>query len=65
MEFAAVVCGNQYQFVLLNKNSFLVSGNNVEYILYKGKDWRCADEIKYGLLLELGEVIEEHLQVSC
>jgi hypothetical protein len=63
MEFAAVVRGKKYQFAFLNKNSVLVSSDNVEYILYKNKDWRSADEINYSLLLNLGEKIEEKLQV--
>ena len=64
MEFSASVQGQQYQFYFINKTSFLISGNNAEYILYKKKVWHCADDIIHQLLIEFGEVIEEHMLVS-
>jgi hypothetical protein len=42
---------------------FLVSGRNGEYILYKNKIWRCADELPAYTLEELGEIIDEHIHV--
>jgi hypothetical protein len=64
MEFEAVVRGEDYRFSLLNNSSVLVSGQQGEYILYKNKRWRCADDIPSEMIEELGEVIEEHLQDS-
>ena len=63
MEFTAIIHGETYRFSLLNKNSFLVSGNRSEYILYKTGNWHCADEISPGLVSKLGEAIEEYLHV--
>ena len=63
MEFVATIEGQKYRFSYLNKNSFLISGNQCEYIVYKTKEWKCADEITSDLLETFGEVIEEHLTV--
>ena len=64
MEFTAIVWGENYRFFPLNKNSFLISGNQAEYILYKTRKWNCADEISTDLLSKLGQVIEERLQLA-
>jgi hypothetical protein len=64
MEFEAEVQGECYHFTQLNNSSVLVSGNNGEYILYKNRTWRCADELPRRMLEELGEIIDEHIQVS-
>ena len=62
MEFDAIVSGEKYNFSPLTTDSFLISGRQSQYILYKRGIWRCADEIKPSLLESLGETIEEHLQ---
>ena len=59
MEFVATVLGEKYVFSALSQNSFLVSGNSAEYILYKRDGWHCADEIPARLLRSLGQAIEE------
>lgn len=59
MEFQATVLGQNYLFTYLNENTVLVSGKNVEYILYKKNEWRCADEITRHLLMQFGKVINE------
>jgi hypothetical protein len=64
MEFEAAVRGKDYRFSLLNNTSFLVSGQQGEYILYKNKIWRCADDLPTEIVEELGDVIDEHLQVK-
>jgi hypothetical protein len=63
MEFDAEVRGEYYHFTSINGNSILVSGRNGEYILYKNKIWRCADELPAYTLEELGEIIDEHIHV--
>jgi hypothetical protein len=63
MEFKASVHGENYQFSLLNNSSVLVSSKQGEYILYKNKTWRCADDLPRAIVEELGEVIDEYLQV--
>ena len=65
MEFEAAVHGENYVFSILNNSSVLVSCRHGEYILYKTKAWRCADDLPRTLVEELGEVIEEHLHVHC
>lgn len=60
MEFEATVLGQNYHFTFLNENSVLVSGRNIEYILYKKNEWRCADEITRHLLIQFGKVINEY-----
>ena len=64
MEFVATIEGHKYLFTSLNKNSFLISGNNTEYILYKSRQWKCADEITFQLLEAFGEVIDERMAVK-
>jgi hypothetical protein len=64
MEFEAAVRGEEYRFSLLNNTSVLVSGQRGEYILYKNRTWRCADDLPREVVEEFGDVIEEHLQVS-
>jgi hypothetical protein len=60
MEFVAAVRGEDYRFSFLNNNSVLVTGRRGEYILYKNKTWRCADDIPREIVEELGEMIEGH-----
>ncbi len=64
MEFEAAVHGENYRFSMLNNTSVLVSCRQGEYILYKTKTWRCADDLPRTLVEELGEVIEGHLHVE-
>lgn len=64
MEFSATVRGENYRFSLLNHTSVLVSSPKGDYILYKSKTWRCADDLSSEIVDELGEVIDEHLNVS-
>jgi hypothetical protein len=64
MEFTASVQGLAYHFLLLKKNTFLVSHNNVEYILYKADVWKCADERANDLTEDLGAAIDDHLKRS-
>lgn len=63
MEFEAAVRGEDYRFSFLDNSSVLVSGRQGEYILYKNKTWRCADDLPGEIIEELGDVIDEHLQV--
>lgn len=63
MEFEAAVHGENYRFSFLNDTSVLVSCRYGEYILYKAKIWRCADDLPRTLVELLGEVIEERLPV--
>lgn len=63
MEFDATIQGNQYKFYFINPQSVLISGADAEYILYKGKQWQCADEITESLLCSLGQTIDQFLQV--
>lgn len=64
MEFTAAIRGEDYRFSLLNNDSVLVSGQQSEYILYKNKRWRCADDVAPEIVEEFGEVIDEHIQIS-
>jgi hypothetical protein len=64
MEFEAEVHGEEYRFSFLNNESVLVSGKKGEYILYKNRTWRCADDLPREIVEELGDVIEERLQVN-
>jgi hypothetical protein len=64
MEFTAVIQGENFHFSPLNQNSFLICGNHREYILYKSKNWQCADEISTDLLYKLGKVIEENYRIT-
>lgn len=62
MEFDAEIHGENYHFTSINSSSVLVSGRNAEYILYKSRTWRCADELPKQTVEELGEVIDEYFQ---
>lgn len=63
MEFEATMDGEYYRFFVLNNSSVLVSSQKEEYILYKSKGWRCADELKPRMVEAPGEVIDEYLEV--
>jgi hypothetical protein len=59
MEFEAIAFGEKYKFSPLSNNSFLISGSDVEYILYNnGDNWKCADEVDNRLLSKLGKIID-------
>jgi hypothetical protein len=64
MEFEAEVRGEDYHFTSLNNSSVLVSGKKGEYILYKNRTWRCADDLPREIVEELGGIIEERMQIS-
>jgi hypothetical protein len=64
MDFEATVQNTIYTFYFINSTSVLISGNNAEYILYKNKQWQCADIISEKLLKSLGNAIEEHLKAA-
>jgi hypothetical protein len=64
MQFNAYVSGENYQFYFINSNTVLISGSQAEYILYKTRGWRCADEIPADLLYKLSETIEHHQAVA-
>ena len=63
MEFVANIQGQKYHITHLGRDSFLVSGNGMEYIIYKTTEWKCADDIAGNMLDNLGDAIEKHLQV--
>jgi hypothetical protein len=60
MQFNAYVSGENYQFYFINSTTVLVSGTKAEYILYKTRSWKCADEIPMDLLYDFSETIEHH-----
>lgn len=62
MEFDSELLGEHYHFTSINSNSILVSGRDAEYILYKNRTWRCADELSREIVEELGEIIDEHMK---
>ena len=64
MDFEAAVRGEDYRFSFLNHTSVLVSGRQGEYILYKNKIWRCADDLSSERIEEFGDIIDEYLQVG-
>lgn len=64
MDFEATIQNTRYHFNFINSTSVLISGNNAEYILYKTKQWQCADSISEKLLRSLGSAIEEHLRAT-
>jgi hypothetical protein len=64
MEFVTAVRGEDYHFSFLNNQSVLVSSRKGEYILYKTKTWRCADDVPQEMIEELGEIIDEHFDSS-
>jgi hypothetical protein len=53
-----------YSFYFIKNTMVLVSSSQVEYILYKKKEWHCADEIPKALLSMLGSAIEEHTKAT-
>jgi|GEM_PF-1481891 len=59
MEFKATVENQLYIFTSISTSSYLVTGQDNSYILYKSSQWQCADLIPGKLLKKLGEVIEE------
>ena len=61
--FRSVVEKELYRFSFLNNATVLVSTRKAEYILYKSKTWKCADELSSDLIEELGDIIDEHLRV--
>lgn len=61
MEMVATVYGEKYVVSSLSKNSYLVSGNTAEYIIYKAGGWHCADEIPPVVLRALGQAIDEQM----
>jgi len=64
MDFEATIQNTHYSFNFINSTSVLISGNNAEYILYKNKQWQCADIINEKLLRNLGNAIEDHLRAT-
>jgi len=64
MDFETTIQNTRYRFNFINNTSVLISGNNAEYILYKNKQWHCADLINEKLLKHLGEAIEQHLKAT-
>ncbi len=64
MRFEAVVHNTHYSFSFINNTSVLISTDNAEYILYKNKQWCCADMINEKLLKSLGNAIEDHLSAG-
>jgi len=64
MNFEALVNGELYSFYFIKTNMVLVSSSRVEYILYKKKEWHCADEIPELLLSMLGSAIEDHTKAT-
>jgi hypothetical protein len=64
MQFNANVSGENYQFYFINSSTVLVSGSKGEYILYKTRNWNCADEIPKDLLYRFNEILEQHYTVT-
>lgn len=64
MDFEAAVQRQKYRFSFLNHTSVLVSGPQGEYILYKNKIWRCADDLPVEMVEKFGDIIEQHLLVN-
>ena len=64
MDFAAGVRREEYRSSFLNNSSVLVSGRQGDYILYKNRVWRCADDISTKVVEELGKVIDAYIQRS-
>jgi hypothetical protein len=64
MNFEALVNGEMYSFYFIKETMVLVSSSQAEYILYKKKQWHCADDIPLSLLGMLGSAIEEHTRAS-
>lgn len=64
MEFKATLLGTIYTFSFINNSSVLISSNNAEYILYKNRQWQCADQITEKLLKSFGNVLDDYLSVQ-
>jgi hypothetical protein len=64
MNFEALVNGELYSFYFIKDTMVLVSCSEAEYILYKKKQWHCADQIPQALLSMLGSAIEDHAKAS-
>jgi hypothetical protein len=62
MEFLKTIQGEQFSFSAISKDSFLVTGTNNAYILYKINKWECADMIPSQLLKLMNGVLEDHLK---
>jgi hypothetical protein len=63
MEFFENVQGVNYQFSMIRQGSFLVSGPDGDYILYKGVEWKCADLLHPHLLQGLALAIERNISL--
>ena len=59
MEFFELIQGENYQFSKIGNQQFLISSANKEYIIYKKKDWTCAEDVPEELLENLGAAIEK------
>jgi hypothetical protein len=59
MEFNELIEGEKYQFSKIGNQIFLISSRNNEYILYKKKEWTCAEEVPEDLLENLAAAIEK------
>lgn len=64
MNFEALVNGEMYSFYFIKETMVLVSSSQAEYILYKKKQWHCADDISPALLGMLGTAIEQYANAS-
>ena len=64
MNFDALVNGELYSFYFIKETTVLVSSSQEEYILYKKKQWHCADQIPANLVNMLGSAIEDHAKAS-
>ena len=59
MEFFEWIHGENFQFSKIGNQQFLISSENKEYIIYKKKDWVCAEEVPEELLENLGAAIDK------
>jgi hypothetical protein len=64
MEFETRIEGQLYKISIWNKNEYLVSGKEGDYILYKNGIWKCAEALHPDLLKELGSQIEARFKTS-
>lgn len=62
MEFSATVGHEEFTFSQINQSSYLVSSNRVSVIIYKGRNWQCADDVPYNLVSQLGQVIDQRCE---
>ncbi|HWJ28862.1 MAG TPA: hypothetical protein VNS32_20120 [Flavisolibacter sp.] len=60
MEFIATIGQEQFTFSQINRTSFLVTGSMVSLILYKVKNWQCADGVSRDLVSQLGRAIDQY-----